>query len=287
MAVGTTRGKRRLGRFVRPILARSGLKPDEVAEKAVCSAQTITRLLSGGALSGRQRFATILAVIGATDEEREHALQLYQVADMDTAVIEHAGELTAKYLRFRMDEAEAVKERTLDTVIVPGPLQTPEYAAEIAHGRRRLLRSASWEERAGDERRDRQALLLRKRNPLALHTLVHEAALRTVVGNPETMTVQLDYLLTMAKLPNVTIQVVPFGFGAHGTMTGPWFLLSFPEPDEPDSAYAESVTGMDTVENPADVAGLSDIWRAIADAAPSPTRSAEIIKKVRDEVKGR
>src|SRR2546428_308982 len=130
MAVGTTRGKRRLGRFVRPILERSGLKTDEVASKAVCEVQTITRMLSGRSLPGRQRFATILAVIDATDEEREHALQLYQVADVDTAVIEHAGELTPKYLRFRMDEAEASTERTIDTVVVPGLLQTPEYAAE-------------------------------------------------------------------------------------------------------------------------------------------------------------
>lgn len=286
MAVGTTRGKRRLGRFVRPILERSGLKPDQIAEKAVCEVQTITRMLSGRSLPGRQRFVTILAVIGATDTEREHALQLYQFANTDTAVIEHADAPTAKYRRFRMDEAEAVQERTLDTVIVPGPLQIPEYAAALARGRRRLLRSADWEQRAGDERRDRQALLLREQNPLALHSLIHEAALRTVIGSPEIMVTQLDHLLAMGKLSNVTIQVVPFGFGAHGAMTGPWFLFSFPEPDEPDMAYAESVTGLDTIESPEDVAALSDTWQAIAKSAPSSTRSAEIIKKARNELKG-
>jgi transcriptional regulator with XRE-family HTH domain len=287
MAVGTTRGKRRLGRFVRPVLERSGLKPDDVAEKAVCSPQTVSRLLSGNALPSRQRFVTILAVIGATDREREHALQLYQVADVDTVAIQHAGELTAKYFRFRLDEAEAVTERTLDTVIVPGLLQTPEYAAAISHSRQRLERSAGWEKRAGDERRERQALLRREPNPIAIHALVHEAAIHTVVGNPEIMTAQLDHLLAMAKLPNVTIQVVPFGYGAHGAMTGPWFLLSFPEPDEPHAAYAESVTGVDTVENAADVAGLWDIWQSIATAAPSPARSAGIIKNVRDGMTGR
>jgi hypothetical protein len=64
------------------------------------------------------------------------------------------------------------------------------------------------------------------------------------------------------------------------------FLLNFPEPDETDLAYAESVTGIDTIEKPADVAALSDIWQAIAKAAPPPARSAGIIKKVRDEMKG-
>lgn len=287
MAVGTTRGKRRLGRFVRPILERSGLKPDQIAEKAVCEVQTITRMLSGRSLPGRQRFVTILAVINATDDEREQALQLYRLANTDTAVIEQADAPSAKYRRFRMDEAEAAQERTLDTVVVPGLLQTPNYITAIARGRRRLLRSADWERRAGDERRDRQALLLRRDDPLVLHALIHESALRTVIGGPEVMVAQLDHLLAMGKLLNVTIQVVPFEFGAHAAMTGPWFLLSFHEPDEPDLAYAEAITGIDTIETSEDVAALSEIWQAIAKAAPSPTRSAEIIKKVRDEMKGR
>jgi hypothetical protein len=91
-------------------------------------------------------------------------------------------------------------------VVVPGPLQTAAYITTIARGRRRLLRSADWEQRAGDERRDRQALLHREHNPLALHALIHEAALRTVIGGPEIMAAQLDHLLAMGKLPNVTIQ---------------------------------------------------------------------------------
>lgn len=242
------------------------------------------RILAGGSLPSRQRLAAMLAVMGATDEERERAFQLHRIADAHTAVIQHADDLADKYLRFRMDEAEAVKERSIDTVVVPGLLQTPEYVTAIAHGRRRLLGRGS--KSVGEERRDRKALLHREPNPLVLHALVHEAALRTVVGSTETMVAQLDHVLTMVKLPNVTVQVVPFEFGAHGSMTGPWFLLGFPEPDEPDSAYAESVAGIDTVEEPTDVAGLSDIWRAIAKAAPSPARSVEIIRRIRDEMKG-
>src|SRR3989442_413503 len=146
MAIGMTRGKRRLGRYVRPILERSGLKADEVAKRSACEAQTITRMLSGRSLPGHQRFLTILAVIGATDAEREHALQLYQFAGETTAVIEHADAPSANYRRFRMDEAEASEERTFDILIVPGPLQTPEYITAMARARRPLLRSADWEQ---------------------------------------------------------------------------------------------------------------------------------------------
>src|SRR5438093_2676590 len=127
MASGTTRGKRRLGRYLRSLLERSGLKPEEVATRAYCSPPTMFRILAGGGLpNSHQKLALILEVVGATEEERDKAFELYQVADVDTAVIEHAGELTPKYLRFRMDEAEAIKERSLDTVIVSGLLQVPE-----------------------------------------------------------------------------------------------------------------------------------------------------------------
>jgi transcriptional regulator with XRE-family HTH domain len=287
MAVGTTRGKRRLGRFVKPIRLRSGRKPEEIAVLAVCSRQTVHRLESGDALPSLGRLSAILGVIGATDEERAHAEQLWQIADAATATIQHADSLTAKYRRFRLDEAEASRERTLDTVIIPGLLQTPDYAAAITRGRKRLQKAVDWEKRAGDERRDRQSLLVRTPEPLELHALIHEAAVRTIVGGPAVMVAQLNHLLAMTELPNVTVQVVPFDFGAHGAMTGPVFLLSFPEEDEPDSAYAESVTGLDTVEKPEDVAGLADMWQAVNDSAPTPEQSATIIKSARDEVNAR
>lgn len=46
------------------------------------------------------------------------------------------------------------------------------------------------------------------------------------------MTAQLEHMLDMVERPNVTVQVVPFDHGAHGAMTGPWFLMNFPEDDE-------------------------------------------------------
>lgn len=286
MAVGTTRGKRRLGRFIKPIRLRSGLKPEEVAKLAVCSRQTVTRLESGDNLPRIHLFTTLLGVIGVTQAERDRALQLWEVADADMAVIEHAEDLPAKYRRFRLDESEAARERTLDTVIIPGLLQTPDYASAISHGRRRLDSSEAWESRAAAERRERQELLRRASEPLELCALIDEAALRHMIGGEQVMIAQLDHLLAVTELPNVTVQVIPFDFGAHGAMSGPLFLLSFPEDDEPDAAYTESVVGIETVGKPEDVAALSSVWDETAAAAPSPERSAEIIRAVRNSVRG-
>ncbi|KAA2255468.1 helix-turn-helix domain-containing protein [Solihabitans fulvus] len=284
MAVGTTRGKRRLGRFVKPIRLRSGLDPKDVAREVECASQTVTRLEGGVSLPRLHLFMAILGVIGATPDERRQARQLWDVADVDAAVIERVADFPVKYQRFRLDETEAVTERTLDTVIVPGLLQTPGYAAALAVGSRLLNRSEEREQRAAAERRERQELLHRVGRPLVLHSILGEAAVRNLVGGAAVMRSQLDHLLTAATLPNVTIQVVPFEFGAYGPMSGPITLLTFPEDDEPDAAYLEYVAGLETVEDPEDAVALSTTWNEIAAAVPSPDESAETIRAVRDAV---
>lgn len=279
MAVGTTRGKRRLGRFLKPIRLRAGLSAEQVAERASCSAQTVYRLEAGEALPSRTRVAAILAVLQATNDEREAAFQLWEVADVDGSVIEHAEDLPVKYRRFRMDENEAVSERTLDMVVVPGLLQTTDYSKAVSAGARQLIKSGNWEERAGAERAERRALLTR-REPLTYHALIGEAVLRTTVGSRAVMIEQLDHMLAMAELDNVTIQVVPSDFGAHGLMSGPIQLLRFV--DNEDTAYAESVLGVEPVQDPDAVASLSDRWNDIASAAPSSEQSREMIMAERN-----
>jgi transcriptional regulator with XRE-family HTH domain len=287
MVVGTTRGKRRLGRFVKPIRVRSGRKPDEIAALAVCSKQTVYRLESGDALPSLHRFTTVLEVIGATDDERRRALQLWEIADSDPAIIAHAGDLPVRYRRFRMDECEAIRERTLDTVIVPGMLQTAEYAAEINRAARTRTNRPASDALAAAERRDRQSLLFRANRPLVLHSLIDEGVLRRMIGGPSLMAAQLEHLLAMADEPTITIQVVPFTFGAYGAMSGPITIFTFPEDGEPESAYLEYVTGGETLEDEADVSGLAAVWQEICAATPAPEESARIIRTALDSVRER
>jgi transcriptional regulator with XRE-family HTH domain len=287
MVVGTTRGKRRLGRFIKPIRVRSGRKPDEIAALAVCSKQTVYRLESGDALPSLHRFTTVLEVIGATDDERRRALQLWEIADSDPAIIAHAGDLPVRYRRFRMDECEAIRERTLDTVIVPGMLQTADYAAEINRAARTRTNRPASDALAAAERRDRQSLLFRANRPLVLHSLIDEGVLRRMIGGPDVMAAQLEHLLAMADEPNITVQVVPFTFGAYGAMSGPVTIFTFPEDGDPESAYLEYVSGGETLEDEADVAGLVAVWQETAAAAPSPAESQLIIRFALNSVRER
>ncbi|GAB3000113.1 helix-turn-helix domain-containing protein [Saccharothrix stipae] len=280
MAIGSTRGKRRLGRHIRPILERSGLKVDEVVKVSRVSRPTIVRMLSGDALARWPTLSMVLDVIGATPEEKTRALQLWEIADVDPSAIEHARDLPADYKRFRMDELEAVRERSLDPALIAGMLQTAGYAEAVARSAHRRIAGDSWDEHAAAERSQRQELLSGEQ-PLELHALVDEAALRRLVGGVEVMRDQLDHLVAMAELPNITIQVLPYVVGAYGAQVGGLSLLEFPESDEPLTAYVEALTGLVSVED--EEAGvLSDVWDDAARLALTAEDSVGLIRAVRD-----
>ncbi|MYT39335.1 helix-turn-helix domain-containing protein [Streptomyces sp. SID8356] len=122
----------------------------------------------------------------------------------------------------------ATSVRTWQLAIVPGLLQTPDYARALAVG------NGSWEDPDEIEpfieaRMTRQARLGGE-NPLELWAVVHEAALRQLVGGREVMREQLGHLVDMARQPNVKLQITPYLAGAHPGLTSAFTIVSFAEP---------------------------------------------------------
>jgi transcriptional regulator with XRE-family HTH domain len=282
-----TRRKVIFGRYMHTLREQCEKRwtPDQLAAELQVARTTITRMEGGYTVPGFLLVRTLLEIYKATPDERAEAEQLRSAAKVSTSLLEHAADMPEKYRAFRIDEADAVVERTLDTVIIPAQLQTAEYAADVWRGAGRLTRSAGGEAAAA-ERQERQELLMRKENPLKLHALIDEVALRRMIGGPTVMSAQLDHLLTVGALPNVTIQVIPFSQGAYGPLSGPMILLSFADPDGPGLAYLEYIARSETVENEEDVALLSAVWDDVAAKAPSPRRSRQIIRAARDAILG-
>jgi hypothetical protein len=88
----------------------------------------------------------------------------------------------------------------------------------------------------------RQKLLTAPGGPTVWFVL-NEAVIRRVVGDPAVMDEQLKRLIAAMDLPTVTLQVLPFGAGAHPSMDGSFSLLGFPEPNDPNVVYIEYQTG--------------------------------------------
>ncbi|MBT2409752.1 helix-turn-helix domain-containing protein [Streptomyces sp. ISL-12] len=109
--------------------------------------------------------------------------------------------------RARMD-AEAVVVRAYQTQVIPGLLQTPEYATALFG--RRLAQPDDVEDRVS-ARLSRQRRFLEKGGPFYLAVL-DESCLRHVVGGPDVMRGQCEHLLAVGRLPNIRIQIAPLGW---------------------------------------------------------------------------
>ncbi|GAA2067691.1 helix-turn-helix transcriptional regulator [Streptomyces albiaxialis] len=134
--------------------------------------------------------------------------------------------LPPAYRDFISLESEAVRERTLETTVVPGLLQTEAYAREVTRAALGPDAPQSRIESLVEVRAARQAVL-RRGPPLRLDAVLDEAVLRREIGGRGVMREQLRTLAQAARLPHVRLQVLPFASGVHIGITGPFVIFSF------------------------------------------------------------
>jgi hypothetical protein len=129
----------------------------------------------------------------------------------------------------------------------------------------------------------RQTLLTRE-HPPRLWAVVDEAAMRRPVGGPEVMRGQLERLIEAAKLPNVTLQILPFGEGAHPAMVGSFSVLRFPDEELPDVVYIEHLTSALYLNKPEEVDQYLHVMEGICVRAAPPERTVELLERTLDEL---
>ena len=232
----------------------------------------------------------LCAIYEVSDEERERLVEL--------AVEAHKGEppatnsLVRDYLWFVALEKIASSVREYTTMFIPGLLQTPDYASAVENlqftaptyynphlGSDGVLRHPDDRVRL---RLDRQEILERD-NPVRLHVLIDESALRRRFPDPEIMIGQLNHLVEMSKRPNIRIQVIPFEAGLYpGAESTNWLILGFPEGTDqpPTTVFAEASMGRDITDRAADVSRMTSVFETLAQLALDSNASIERIFEV-------
>jgi len=163
-----------------------------------------------------------------------------------------------------LKEAEAVTLRWFEPLVVPGLLQTEDYARAIFRTRFKIT-SEEIEERVAARLR-RQEVLTRD-DPAALWVIVDEWVLRRPVGGRHVMLEQVNRLVEAARQPHIMIEVIPASTGAHEGVTGAFALADFD--GAPSVGYQEGAVRGQPVEEPKDVASLDLTWDTLrGDALP-------------------
>ena len=280
---GPTVQRMLVGARLRRLRTELGLSWDEAAQAIRASEWKIHRLENGQ--------------VGFKDRDIIDLLALYQVndpaevADFLTLAREantpgwwqHYGDVLPSWFRTYVDlESAATLIRTYEGQFVPGLLQTDDYMRAVVHGAH-LEESGEEVGRRVRLRMARQILLTRQ-DPPRLWAVVDEAALRRPVGGREVMRGQLERLLEATKLPNVTLQILPFAVGAHAAMGSAFSILRFAAREIPDIVYLEHLTNAVYTDKRPEVERYLDVMELLCAESEPPATTEEFINRVLSEL---
>lgn len=276
---GPTVQRRRLATELRRLREDADLTIERVAERLMCSPSKISRLETGRRTINPRDVRDLLDLYGVPDEDREALIDLAREARQKRGWWHaYADALPEWFETYVGLETEASSLRTFENHLMPGLLQTTEYARAVIEAVRPSVPPDEIERRVA-ARMTRQDILTRN-NPLHLWAILDESVLRRMVGGRGVMRLQLDHLLDMGARPHVTVQVLPFEAGAHAAEASSFAMLSFPEPADPDAVYLEDLTSSLYLEKPEDLVRYTLVFDHLRGTALSDTDSAGLIRGV-------
>ncbi|MCX5556660.1 helix-turn-helix transcriptional regulator [Streptomyces sp. NBC_00038] len=175
-------------------------------------------------------------------------------------------------------ESAAASIRTYNPIVVPGFLQTDEYAMA-------LLAPRVDEERARrivELRTARQERTMEGEDPPWTFFVVDEAALHRQVGGPRVQRAQLQHLIDVSKRPKVSLQVLPFTSGAHYSTLESFILLGFMDDD--DLLYLEAQGNKSTRDEHELIVRHQECFEYLREIALGGEQATDLISRIRDGI---
>jgi hypothetical protein len=279
MAGSPTARRRRLAIELKRLRDESRLTCSQVGKELDWSSSKVNRMETGQGRVQPSDVDALCRFYGTADELRDLLKSLAKESKTKGWWHAHSDAIPAWFSVYVGLEQAVSELHTYQAEFIPGLLQTDEYASELS--RAWVDHTPEDIERMVDIRMRRQELLTSESAP-DLWAVVHESALLHTVGSRQVMTRQLERMLEIQKLRNVTVQVLPFDAGAYPT-TGSFTILGFPEQEDPDVVYREGLTDSVYLEEPRDVALYTKAFDHLRALALSPQRSALLITRLLEE----
>lgn len=270
--ISGTAEARELGAELRKLRASAGLNTRTVAERTGVSNANISFWETGKRLVPLDRLTSLLDALSVTDDDRERVLGLRRQAEGPGQLVTGSTSIGERLTRLIELERTATRITHIAPLLIPGLLQTSDYArAVFGNGPDTDTKVAL---RAG--RRD---VITRRRNPVEFLALIDSEALVRPIGPPEVMADQLDHLLRLAELPNVTVQLVSSTApGYHPMLAGQFILLEFPSATP--IVLLEHHRTSAFVWDKESVAVYLSAPEEIRRVAMTPERSSKLIKEI-------
>ncbi|GAB3552855.1 helix-turn-helix transcriptional regulator [Actinopolyspora lacussalsi] len=276
MKESPTARRRALGQALRELRISAGKGTAEAAAILECSESKIRKIEYGDVPTKVAERNALVEAYGASDEDKSEIQDLARGANQRGWWQSYKGAVPRWFRRYVGLESAAAEIRTYETELIPGLLQTADYA--------HTLINSSNPEMPADEvanrlkvRTERQERLLN--DGARLVAVISEAAIRRMVGGRAVMSDQLELLVDVQQQAQVEVQIVPCSAGAHPGAGFPFVLLRFPDDVAPSLAYTESLTSAAYHDRQADVETYTVVFDRLRATASSPAESAELIRR--------
>jgi transcriptional regulator with XRE-family HTH domain len=264
-----TMGRRRLGMKLRGLRKAAGFTLDPVAARLGWSDSKVSRIETGQVAATTRDVIRLLDLYGVSEGQRQKLIKdawkaqekAWWEAYSDTLVVPLVG----------LEEA-AASIRIYEAMAVPGLFQTGEYAQTIIRSARPEL-SEDQVERCVDLRMARRQFLFSREDAPELTAVIDEAVLRRPIGGSEAMGRQLQYLAESARIPTVTLRILPFEAGVHPAMNGAFTIFGFNDSLDPDVVYLEHIKDDLYLEKPHEVQRYARAFEQVLSLSLSPSDS--------------
>ncbi len=273
--------RRRLALELRRLREAAKLTCEDVAERLECSASKISRVETGRVSVSPRDVRDMLEIYGVPEDQRESLVQLARESRQKGWWHAYGDSVQPHFGTYLGLESAASEIRIYEVNLIPGLLQTEDYA-------RAVISAGMVDKPRADI--ERSVALRMERQQVArtimpkVWAVLDEAALRRQVGGPEVMRIQLEHLRELGNLRNVSLQVIPFGGGAHPAMGRPFVILSFGEDLDPDVVYLEDLTSALWVENVDEIDRYNVFFNHLRATALSFENSAALMTAVLKEM---
>jgi hypothetical protein len=226
----------------------------------------------------------LLDLYGLQDEqERGRLMELARAANNPGWWSRYGDVMPNWFANYVGLEVAAQLIRTYEVLFVPGLLQTETYARAVVQLGKAYLPPEEIDQRVA-LRVTRQQILTRA-DPVRLWVVIDEAVLRRPIGGRDAMCEQIEHLLKVSQLPNITLQVMPFSSVGYPGAGGAFTIMRFPEGDLPDVVYIEhaaSALYLDKLEDLDEYVAIMDaLTIAAAPVNETPARLTEALERMR------
>jgi transcriptional regulator with XRE-family HTH domain len=272
-ASGPTVLRMLLGGQLRKLREAAGVTPDQAGYEIRASRSKISRLEHGRVSFKERDVADLLSLYGVTDSgQRRHLLMLAERANNPGWWARYDDVLPDWFETYIGLEQATSLIRTYELQFVPGLFQTEDYARAVTVLGHRAAPAEEIERRVSLRLR-RQEILSRAEPVPRVWAVIDESALRRPLGGREVMRTQLQHLIELTDLPQVTLQIMPFDRGGHSAAGGSFAILRFADSDLPDIVYIEQLTGALYLDRPEELDHYREVMNSLSAEAETPAES--------------